>query len=117
MTPILFLACLAFAASLGAGQMMFKLAAEDIRTRMEVSYLSAAFSPWLVGAVVLYAGSTLLWVGILMHLPLNRAYPFALLGAAFVPILATTVLGESLSPYYPVGMCLVVLGVAIIQAT
>lgn len=115
MTPALLLACLVFSLSLGIGQVLFKLAAEDIKTRLDVSYIAAATSPWLIGALLLYAFSTLLWVGILMHMPLNRAYPFALLGAAIVPLLAVIVLGESLSPYYPIGISLVILGVMIIQ--
>lgn len=115
MTSRLLLACLAFSLSLGFGQMLFKLAANDIKVRVQASLFSAAFSPWLIAAIILYALSTLLWVGILTQVPLTRAYPFALLGAAIVPVLGMAVLGESLSPYYPLGMALVVIGVAIIQ--
>ncbi len=117
MNPLLFLSCLGFAISLGIGQLMFKLAAADIKMRLNESYLSAVCSPWLLGALALYAASTLLWVIILMQMTLSRAYPFALLGAAIVPILAVLILGESISPYYPIGMFLVVLGVAIIQVS
>lgn len=110
-------ACVSMALSLSFGQLLFKMAADDIKARLDYSYLSALLSPWFFGGIILYAGSTVLWVGVLMHVPLSRAYPFALLGAALVPILAVVVIGESLSPYYPLGMGLVILGIAIIQAT
>lgn len=115
MTPALFAACIALAVTLGFGQMLFKLAAEDIKVRLDDSLWSAAVSPWLLGALFLYAFGTVLWVGILIYVPLSRAYPFAMLGTALVPVLAVVVLGESLSPYYAVGIALVILGVAITQ--
>ncbi|MDF1599740.1 hypothetical protein PZ895_08110 [Mesorhizobium sp. YIM 152430] len=115
MTIWLYAACLSFAVIMGVGQMMFKFAAQDIRIRAEISPVFAAFSPWLIAAIVLYAASTVLWVGILMYVPLSKAYPFALLGAALVPILAVLALGETLSIYYPLGLGLVVIGVMITQ--
>lgn len=72
-------------------------------------------SPWLIGAICLYAASTALWVSILMFSPLSRAYPFALLGAGLVPLGANLLLGETLSPTYLFGLGLVVVGVAVIQ--
>jgi drug/metabolite transporter (DMT)-like permease len=111
----LVLACLVFSTSLGAGQLLFKLAANDLKARFAISWLDAAMSPWLIGALVLYAASTALWLYILAQAPLTRVYPFALLGAALVPLLARFALGEPLPALYLVGMAVVVGGVAIIQ--
>jgi drug/metabolite transporter (DMT)-like permease len=86
-----------------------------MRERLTVSWLEAALSPWLITALLLYAASTVLWLYILAHVPLTRAYPFALLGAAFVPLLARLALGEPLPALYVVGMAVVIGGVAIIQ--
>jgi drug/metabolite transporter (DMT)-like permease len=108
------LACCAFAAGIGMGQLLFKLAADDIRTRLDHSLLTAALSPYLVSALILYVLTTALWIGILMHLPLGRAYPFALLGAALVPLLAKAFLGETLDKQYFVGMALVLVGILIV---
>lgn len=72
-------------------------------------------SPWLVSAIVLYVASTALWLYILLQLPLSRAYPFALLGATLVPLLAWRVLGEALPGPYLLGLALVLAGLAIIQ--
>jgi drug/metabolite transporter (DMT)-like permease len=115
MTIWLYAACLSFAVIMGVGQLLFKFAAQDIRIRAEVSLVSAAFSPWLIAAIFLYAAGTVLWIGILMYVPLNKAYPFALLGAALVPILAVLALGEALSIYYPLGLGVVVIGIMITQ--
>lgn len=101
--------------SLGFGQLLFKLAADDIRAKFAVSWISAALSPWLIGALLLYALTTALWIWILSQSSLSRAYPFALLGAALVPVLATVVLKEPLGLPYLAGMAMVVAGLAIIQ--
>lgn len=108
-------ASLVFAATLGGGQVLFKLAAGDMRARLASSWIEALLSPWLIGALLLYAVSTALWLYILAHVPLTRAYPFALLGAAFVPLLARATLGEPLPSLYLLGMAVVIGGVAIIQ--
>lgn len=65
--------------------------------------------------MLLCASSTALWLYILAHVPLTRAYPFALLGAAFVPLFARAALGEPLPALYLVGMAVVIGGVALIQ--
>ena len=57
-----------------------------------------------------YGLSSCLWLYILIQTPLSRAYPFALLGAALVPLLAWLVLGEQLTARYWVGSFLVLIG-------
>jgi drug/metabolite transporter (DMT)-like permease len=114
-TSHLFAACIVFAMSLGAGQLLFKLAAGDIKQRLAAGWIEALLSPWLISALVLYAASTALWLYILSHLPLTRAYPFTLLGATLVPLLAWLVLREPLPSLYVLGMAVVIAGLAIIQ--
>lgn len=115
MKPVVILSCIVFAISLGVGQLLFKLAAEDIKARLPISIFHAVLSPWLISALFLYSFSTALWIWILAQSSLSKAYPFALLGAAFVPALAYFVLGEQLSVPFFVGMFLVIVGVAVIQ--
>lgn len=115
MKPLLLVASLIFAVSLGVGQLFFKLAAEDIKLRLSTSWLQAALSPWLISALFLYAFTTLLWIWILSQSALSKAYPFALLGAAFVPMLSYFVLGETLSVSFFIGMALVISGILVIQ--
>lgn len=115
MKPGLLAASLIFAVSLGVGQLFFKLAAEDMKSRLTTSWLMAALSPWLIAALFLYGFTTLLWIWILSQSELSKAYPFALLGAAFVPLLSYLILGESLSYSFFTGMILVIIGILVIQ--
>jgi drug/metabolite transporter (DMT)-like permease len=100
-----------------AGQILFKLAAEDIKPRLAAgSFVQAALSPWLLGAVILYAATTVLWIYILTRAPLSLAYPFSLLGAALVPALAGLLFGEAVTWKYLAGLLLVLVGLFVIQA-
>ena len=105
--------CCIFAVALAAGQLMFKFAAADISAAP--TWRAGLLSYWLLGALALYAATTALWILILMQMPLSKAYPFALLGAAIVPVLAYLVLSEPISPLYIGGMAAVILGLALIQ--
>lgn len=101
-----------FSVLLASGQVAFKFAAIDIKARVEaIGGLWAYASLPLFAALVIYAGATALWVWILTDTPLSRAYPFALLGAIFVPAASVVLFGESLTWSYPVGLLLVCLGV------
>ena len=115
MNLLLVLLCVIFAAALGGGQVLFKLAAGDVQARLASSWVEAVLSPWLIAALLLYAVSTALWLYILAQVPLTRAYPFVLLGAALVPLLARLTLSEPLPAHYIVGMAVVLAGVAITQ--
>jgi drug/metabolite transporter (DMT)-like permease len=104
--------CLIFSGTLACGQILFKLAAEDIRLRSEQPILAMVFSPWLIGAIALYATLTILWVYVLTRAPLSVAYPFSLLGSAIVPILAALLLDEALSTKSAIGFMIVLFGLA-----
>ncbi|WP_306016763.1 EamA family transporter [Oceanicaulis sp. MMSF_3324] len=107
-----YLKLLGFSCLLASGQVAFKYAAIDIKARLAESQgLWAFVSVPLIGALALYAVATGLWVWILMSTPLSKAYPFALLGAVFVPIASVLLFGERLSLTYPVGLLLVCVGV------
>lgn len=107
--------CLVFSMSLAIGQLLFKLAANDVLRLKDGSWLHILLSPSLVSAFALYGLTSLLWIWILTQLPLSRAYPFALLGAAIVPLCARVFLGEALSPLYGLGVLLVLTGLAIVN--
>ena len=115
MRPVLLLGAAVFALSLSIGQVLLKIAAEDVRRRLAISWFEAAQSVWLALALLLYAVTTVLWLWLLTQLPLTRAYPFALLGAALVPIISSFVLHESIGWTYTLGMSLVICGVTVIQ--
>jgi drug/metabolite transporter (DMT)-like permease len=110
---MLYFWCCVFAVSLAIGQVMFKLAAADISAAQD--WRAGLLSCWLFGALVLYALTTVLWVSILIKLPLSRAYPFALLGAAIVPMLAHFLLSEPIPPFYVGGLAAVIFGLLVIH--
>lgn len=117
MRPALLAACLLFSVALSAGQLLLKAAAEDVKLRLATSWLSACLSPWLAAALALYAATTLLWLWVLAALPLSKAYPFALLGAALVPAGAALFAHETITPAYVLGMAMVIAGIAVIHLT
>lgn len=114
LTLALFVLCLLFSACLGAGQLLFKLAANDITRDYGSSGILSFASPYAIAAVALYAATTVLWVFILTKLPLSTAYPFSLTGAVFVIALAHYCLGEPLSPRQIAGTATVLAGLTII---
>lgn len=109
-------ACILFSLGLAGGQVLFKLAAQDIVShRGEWALMSVLSSPWLVAALAVYGASTVLWVWILMHVPISKAYPFALLTMALVPLAGYWLFSEALNVQYAVGLALVMLGLILIQ--
>lgn len=107
-----YLLLLSFSVLLASGQVAFKFAANDIRSRVEASLgIWALLSAPLFAALILYAIATALWVWILTDTPLSRAYPFALLGAVLVPVASVLLFGERLNWTYPIGLAMVCAGV------
>ena len=105
-----------FSLSLSGGQLLFKRAAQDI-AGVPLSLMPAALilSPAMWGAVTLYGSATVLWVWILTRIPLSQAYPWAALGAVFVPFLAVVLLGETVTPLYWLGSLLIAVGIILAQ--
>lgn len=106
--------CLLFATSLAVGQILFKLAANSIRNEDGSLFLAAATNPMAWLAFGWYAASSFLWLFILMRIPLARAYPFALLGSALVPLMSWLVLRERLTVSYFIGTLIILAGMYII---
>ncbi len=103
--------CLIFSFALAAGQLLFKLAAEQFGGGIT---LGALLSPYLIGALALYAATTVLWIFILQKLPLSTAYPFSLLGAVLVLGMAMLVLKEPVTARQIIGVAVVLGGMAVI---
>lgn len=106
--------CLVLAVTMCVGQIMFKMASTALG-QDSPSFQKLLISPWFLGAACLYALSTFLWVYILSRMPLSVAYPFALLGAALVPLAAYFIFGETLTPRIWAGLALVLVGLWIMN--
>ena len=102
---------------LTTGQVLFKRGASSAERVTSVGSLVSLFiSPTIVGALCLYAVTTVLWVFTLQQVPLTRAYPFMALGFVLVPLAAMVFLGESMSLRYAGGMVLILLGLYLTAA-
>ncbi len=99
-----------FALLMSTGQMLFKIAADAGRGK---PMPQALLNGWLITALALYGGATLLWVYILRTTPLSVAYPFAALSFIIVPIAAWAFFGEVLSWRYGLGMALIFGGIVL----
>jgi drug/metabolite transporter (DMT)-like permease len=103
-------------ACISCGQVLFKVAARSTSEYGDV--LSAArelaFSPFLIGGLVIYLGATVLWIWLLRTIPLSVAYPFMALAFLFVPAMGAAFLGEPLSLKSAVGAALIVTGICVI---
>ena len=104
-----------FSLLLAVGQTLFKVAATSLQSASPgpADLWQLALLPVFWGALILYAGGTLLWIYILQSVPLSRAYPFAALGFVVVPILAVVFFSERVTLTYAVGALLIVAGVVI----
>ena len=97
---------------LSAGQVLFKLASEDI-VLTPAGILPSFFSIKLVFALTVYAIATLLWLIALKGMPLRFAYPFAALAFFIVPTMAHFLLGETVSLNTYIGAGIIALGVIV----
>lgn len=114
MTPIHYLLGIAFGLSLTVGQILFKIAANQMGVDgQSLSIFRVLFTAPMIAAVVLYGLTVILYVYILQQIPLNRAYLFTFIASGLVPILAAVIFKEPVSARYIVGTVLIFIGLAI----
>ena len=106
-----------FVLILSCGQLLFKRTATALTGAAGVldALERLLLAPSFYAAVLLYGGSTLLWIWILSRVPLSLAYPWIALSTALVPLLAILFHGEQVRPVFWLGVALVVMGILLIQ--
>ena len=97
--------------AISLGQLMFKKGAQELA--FDSGWLGWLTNGWLIAALILYGLTTLAWIWILRHAPLNLAYPFMGLAFIIVPTLAWLLLGEPLHWRTLAGGVLILLGVSL----
>ena len=111
-------ALVAYPLGMALGQVMFKLAAEQLHEFNSASLqrfvFALALNPWFLLALLLYATLSLTWVWILSGTPLSTAYPFVALAFVITPVFAFYFFGEMLTWNYAIGLALVVSGLLFI---
>jgi len=76
--------------------------------------LALAFSPPLMGGLVLFGFSILAWLVVLSRLPVSIAYPMASLGYVAAALLGVVFLREPVHVLQIVGIAVICLGVGLI---
>jgi drug/metabolite transporter (DMT)-like permease len=73
--------------------------------------------PRLLFALSLYAAALLAWLHVLSKVPLSTAYPILAVTYAIVPLLSVFFFGEKIQQSQIIGICLVLVGVAMVGKT
>lgn len=103
-----------FGLSLACGQMLFKVAANQVGPDGQALPLIRILFTWpMISACVLYGCTVILYTYMLQSMPLSRAYLFTMIGTVLVPFLAVIVFGESVSVRYILGAFMVFGGIAL----
>jgi drug/metabolite transporter (DMT)-like permease len=113
MTRLLWIVLILYPVAVGAGQILFKLAAERLQPNQPI-YVQMT-EPMLLSAIGLYGGLAIIWMLIVRELPLSAAYPFVALSFVFTPLFAWALLGEKINPAYMIGIAFICVGVFITQ--
>ena len=115
-TTLPLLLAAATAVMMAIGQTLFKLGAPHWNgTSIPTLALSFLKNPYLVSAVFLYAGTILLWIYVLKHLPLSLAYPVTALSYVIVPVISVFVLKEHVGWTTIAGTVLILAGISLIS--
>ena len=102
---------LACVLAISIGQMLFKIVGTSLNAPGPLSGRTILLT---LLAFAIYGLTTLGWIYLLRDVPLSRAYPFMALCFCLVPALGYFVLHERLSPAYPIGVLLIIGGVALV---
>lgn len=101
---------------LSAGQFLFKRAGLAIQGRSLVDGgWALATLPSFYLALALYGIATVLWIYVLSRVPLTEAYPWIAVATVVVPLIGWLFYGEQVTPFFWVGIALIVAGLLLTQ--
>lgn len=104
------------AALIAGGQILFKAGADKLEHSQGQGFiLGVITSPTIIFACAIYALSIFLWIWVLKHAPLSKAYPFTALAYVLTPLLGAYFFKEQLSQSYIVGLLLLLAGLFVIS--
>ena len=99
------------------GQVLFKLSSQHLVMDRGLGSLIASLLSWqFLLAMFFYALGAVLWVVVLKHVPLNRAYPFMAISFIVLPLAGYYMFGEPLSARYIVGLVILVGGLYLVAS-
>lgn len=76
---------------------------------------SIFLSPYIIGGMVLYGASLMVWLVVLSRMELSRAYPFVSLGYMITFACGIVLLDERMSYYKIFGLMFIVAGILIMS--
>jgi drug/metabolite transporter (DMT)-like permease len=110
-----FTLCLLNVGLLVCGQLLFKLAVRGKEILSLRDMVMLLLSPYMIGAVTLYAGTTILWVYILTKVPLSYAHPVQALAFPLVATFSFFFFKEAIPVYRWIGIGIIVFGTLVVS--
>jgi multidrug transporter EmrE-like cation transporter len=104
-----------------SGQLVLKrgmsiLGAQSLSASSVVDVLQRmAFSPWVIGGLLIYVAGTFFWLMVLSRVDLSYAYPMTSMSYILIVLSSWHFLGESISPLRIVGVLTIIVGVSASQ--
>ncbi|MGR3913288.1 MAG: EamA family transporter [Gammaproteobacteria bacterium] len=77
--------------------------------------LGQALSPGVIGGLMCYGVSIVLWLAVLSRVQVSLAYPFQALGYVFASLVAWRFLGEGMGALNVLGLALICAGVVVLS--
>lgn len=108
-----FLLCILNTLLMVCGQILFKLGSNGKTLNKFSDIVSLVLSPLILLALVLYAGTTLLWLSILSRVKLSYAYPIQALAFPIVLIASAIIFHEQIPFNRWLGVIIIFAGVYI----
>jgi len=100
--------------SLKLGMMKYKIIAENAETLIHKSWLIAT-NLYVLAGLGLYVLGMVVWLAVLTHIDVSKAYPFVGIGFIFTMVLAYFILGEQISLIRVIGVVQIIIGVILIS--
>jgi len=102
--------------TLKLGMMKYKILAIEAETLIQKVWLIVTnFYVW--GGLSLYVLGMVVWLAVLIHIDVSKAYPFVGVGFIFTMILAYFILGEQITLIRLIGVVQIIIGVILISRT
>lgn len=95
------------------GQMLFKLGSQNRSITKFSDIITLLFSPTILLALCVYAGTTMLWLYILSRVKISLAYPIQALAFPVVLIASALIFGEEIPVNRWIGVIIICVGVYI----
>lgn len=108
------LLCLLNTALMVCGQILFKIGSRGRELSSLLDMIKLMFSPVVLVALCLYAGTTMLWLYILSKVDISFAYPIQALAFPVVMIASAFIFHEQIPTIRWVGVIIIFIGVLLV---